>query len=376
MANGGGLDRVANKIQQAGVSFLTGIPQIELDRQAADTALVTAQAGDLRANTEQTKVTAQADLDFQRLSRTAFGEGPGADDALLELFVRDPTQAEELFTGLGVVDQAHREDVSRRAAEIQATAPEDRRAVIMEQAAEVEARGGDPSQTMSLLEMAPEDQDQRLRIVQAAAQSTQERSTAAGAAETRATAARQATTAEGSLELRREENKLAEENRVDETVEQNLKTEEGLRKEVDGLLKDYFLVSDATARVRAAGDDPTGAGDLAMIFNFMKILDPGSTVREGEFANAQNTGGIDDKVIGLYNGIVNGKRLSVDQRADFLGQAESLFEAQTAEAQKTATAFERIATSAGVNVNNVLAVFQERSGAGANIEGFTVVGEP
>ena len=147
------------------------------------------------------------------------------------------------------------------------------------------------------------------------------------------------------------------------------------------MLKDYFLVSDATARVRAAGSDASGAGDLAMIFNFMKILDPGSTVREGEFANAQNTGGVDDKIIGLYNGIVNGKRLSQPQRDDFLAQAESLFEAQTTEAQKTATAFERIATNAGVNVNNVLAVFQERSGqappaAGQQVGRFTIVETP
>lgn len=175
MANGGGLDRVAGKIQQAGISFLTGIPQIELDRRAADTALVEAQAGDIQSATEQEKVKAQADLDFQRLSRTAFAGGPAADAALQEIFVRNPEQAEELFSGLGAVDQSQREDISRRAAEIQGTPPEQRRPLILQQAAEIEARGGDARQTLSLLEMAPEDQDQRLRIVQAAALSTQQR---------------------------------------------------------------------------------------------------------------------------------------------------------------------------------------------------------
>lgn len=384
MANGGGLDRVAGKIQQAGISFLTGIPQIELDRQAADIALVEAQAGDIQSATEQEKVKAQADLDFQRLSRTAFAGGPAADAALQEIFIRNPEQAEELFSGLGAVDQSQREDISRRAAEIQGTPPEQRRPLILQQAAEIEARGGDARQTLSLLEMAPEDQDQRLRIVQAAAQSTQERSAAAGAAETRATAARQATVAERGVQLREDElvaaRGLSETERVNKKVETNLKTEEGLRKEVNTLLKDFFQVADANARVLAAGINPSAAGDLALIFNFMKMLDPGSTVREGEFANAQNSASVPQRIRGLYNSITEGERLSEAQRGDFLDRAESLFGAAQDEAAKTAGAFERIATNAGVNVNNVLATFQARSGtapaAPQQVGRFTIVENP
>lgn len=179
MANGGVLERVAGGIQKAGVSFLSGIPQIELDRRAADTALVEAQVGRIQQEAEGERLTAQKDLEFQQLSRVAFGGGPNADAALQEIFVRNPEKADELFEGLGVVDQSHREDVSRRAAAIQATPPDQRRPLILQQAAEIEARGGDAKQTLSLLDMPAEDQDNRLRIVQAAALTTQQR--AAGA---------------------------------------------------------------------------------------------------------------------------------------------------------------------------------------------------
>jgi hypothetical protein len=57
----------------------------------------------------------------------------------------------------------------------------------------------------------------------------------------------------------------------------------------------------------------------------MKILDPGSTVREGEFANAQNSGGVDDRVIALYNSLFAGTRLSQVQRDDFINRASRLY---------------------------------------------------
>jgi len=101
-----------------------------------------------------------------------------------------------------------------------------------------------------------------------------------------------------------------------------------LRKEFQNLssVKDVSMQVSAFGRIIASAQDPSPAGDLAMIFNYMKILDPGSTVREGEFANAQNSGGIDDKTIALYNSVVTGTRLSQPQRDDFLGRAAMLYE--------------------------------------------------
>jgi hypothetical protein len=89
--------------------------------------------------------------------------------------------------------------------------------------------------------------------------------------------------------------------------------------------KDFMQVSQAFNRVKASAKDPSAAGDLALIFNYMKTLDPGSTVREGEFATAQNSGGIPERITAAYNRIINGERLAPAQRQDFLDRSTRLY---------------------------------------------------
>lgn len=99
----------------------------------------------------------------------------------------------------------------------------------------------------------------------------------------------------------------------------------GLRKEFTSLTQDFQKVQGAYGRIQASAEDPSAAGDLAMIFNYMKMLDPGSTVREGEFATAQNAGGVGTRVMNIYNRLANGERLAPEQREDFLNRANSLY---------------------------------------------------
>lgn len=107
-----------------------------------------------------------------------------------------------------------------------------------------------------------------------------------------------------------------------------IKGEGELRKEFEGLQKDFRQVQGGYERLQAAAKNPSAAGDLALIFNYMKILDPGSTVREGEFANAQNAAGIPDIVRNMYNRAKSGERLNPDQRNDFVNQAQGIYGAQ------------------------------------------------
>jgi hypothetical protein len=91
------------------------------------------------------------------------------------------------------------------------------------------------------------------------------------------------------------------------------------------IVKSFSDQSTAYGRVMASVNDPSPAGDLALIFNFMKVLDPGSTVREGEFATAANSGGVDDRVRALYNNVTEGTRLAPTQRDDFASRATQLY---------------------------------------------------
>lgn len=119
--------------------------------------------------------------------------------------------------------------------------------------------------------------------------------------------------------------------------ESGKKVREQSRKESMDLTKQYMdhpttkstnIVVSNYDKIKAlaenAGKLQTGAGDMGLVFSYMKMLDPGSTVREGEYANAQNSGGVDEKFRNLYNAVAKGQILSPGQRADFLKAAETL----------------------------------------------------
>ena len=68
-----------------------------------------------------------------------------------------------------------------------------------------------------------------------------------------------------------------------------------------------------------------GAADLALIFNYMKMLDPGSVVRESEFALAASTGGVASRVAAFWDKIIKGGTLDEEMRRDLVGQSRNQF---------------------------------------------------
>ena len=135
-----------------------------------------------------------------------------------------------------------------------------------------------------------------------------------------------------------------------------IKNENDLRKEFNSLpeVKDFNKVRTSYDKVVLAGENPSAAGDISMIFNYMKILDPGSVVREGEFATAQNAAGVPQRVINQYNKIVKGERLSEDQRSDFMNQARFAAEAQFKPVSEQMTRYQGVARNMGLRLDQVL----------------------
>ena len=99
----------------------------------------------------------------------------------------------------------------------------------------------------------------------------------------------------------------------------------------DGYIKESKPFADLRtnySRIKASAQDNTGASDIAMVYSFMKMLDPTSVVREGEFATAENAGGIPQQIQTMYNRAIDGQRLSPDVRKQFMQQADRQYEAQ------------------------------------------------
>ena len=82
--------------------------------------------------------------------------------------------------------------------------------------------------------------------------------------------------------------------------------------------------------INSSMEADSAAGDIALVTSFMKMLDPGSVVRETEFANARDTAGLLQK---LENLLVEkpqtGKFLTPTQRQNFVDLAQQyLYAAQ------------------------------------------------
>ena len=149
---------------------------------------------------------------------------------------------------------------------------------------------------------------------------------------------------------------------VKTSMEAPTKSREGestLRKEFTGqaAVKDFAKQSSAFGRVVASAQDPSAAGDLALIFNYMKVLDPGSTVREGEFATAQNAAGIPGRVQSLYNSIISGERLNPEQRNDFVDRSRRLYDQSAGEYQGLRNKYVGIAQEYGYDVERTVPDF-------------------
>lgn len=142
-----------------------------------------------------------------------------------------------------------------------------------------------------------------------------------------------------------------------------LKIATDLRKERSGLqtTKQTNIISSSYDKIKATAENPTAAGDLSLIFAYMKMLDPESVVRETEFANAQNAAGVPERVRNVWNKAMTGKRLGDDQRKDFVGQAEKIFKAQKEAQARIDKKFEQLAKKAGADPKDVIFDIEDNS---------------
>lgn len=132
------------------------------------------------------------------------------------------------------------------------------------------------------------------------------------------------------------------------------------RKEFTGLqrVKDFDSIANAYGRIVASAKDPSPAGDLSLIFNYMKMLDPGSVVRESEFAAAAAAGSYGERLQGFILNIRDGTTLAPGQRADFINRANLLYEQAETLYDQTRNEYITYATDAGLGGQEILPDFR------------------
>lgn len=132
----------------------------------------------------------------------------------------------------------------------------------------------------------------------------------------------------------------------------------GIRKEFAAQSGEFVTLRNAFGKIRTAAqianEGDSAAADLSMIFSYMKMLDPGSVVRESEFATAENARGVPETIRNLYNRVTTGERLSDDQRNDFLNVATQIFNTSLKDQNNLIDQFTGIATRNGIDPRDVV----------------------
>jgi hypothetical protein len=111
------------------------------------------------------------------------------------------------------------------------------------------------------------------------------------------------------------------------------------------LMKDPSAIAKTYKVMENAVENPTAAGDISLVFNYFKTIDPASTVREGEYATIINSGSVPERIKNYAQQLQSGRKLNPDQRADLLNTARQNVLALAPQVNQTVNLYRNLVTS-------------------------------
>jgi hypothetical protein len=118
--------------------------------------------------------------------------------------------------------------------------------------------------------------------------------------------------------------------------------------------KAYSEMQSAYGQINDSLNTASPAGDLAAATKFMKLLDPGSVVRESELGMAMAASGALDRAKNYAQLRISGEKLTETQRKDFAKLANDLFSTATTAYNTKRGEFEQMGTAYGLDANRAL----------------------
>lgn len=135
-----------------------------------------------------------------------------------------------------------------------------------------------------------------------------------------------------------------------------LDEETGLRKEFNALpeVKEFSGLASSYANLLSSAKDMSGPGGVATIFNFMKMLDPGVAVMEGDVQLIRNSGGKAAAFANLYEQALRGNSIPESVRKDLLRQATTIYGTRKQQVDKLQQQYTGIAERVGAAPERVI----------------------
>lgn len=127
---------------------------------------------------------------------------------------------------------------------------------------------------------------------------------------------------------------------------------QGLRKEFAAATEDNRTGLMAHQKLLASADG-SPLGDVAMLYQFMKVLDPTSTVREGEVATVKNARGVPDSIRNMWNNWVQGQTMTVSQRANMAAISAKLASAYEGDFKTAQAQFKTLAENMDLDYKDI-----------------------
>jgi hypothetical protein len=130
------------------------------------------------------------------------------------------------------------------------------------------------------------------------------------------------------------------------------------------IYKGFEETKAAKLQIDQAAKMATPAGDLAAATKIMKILDPGSVVRESELGMAMAATGLEDKVRYYAENVITGNKLNPTQRKDFIDLSNKLYDAAAGQFNQKRNEYAGIAERNKLDVEAAVGAPAKIKGAG------------
>ena len=118
--------------------------------------------------------------------------------------------------------------------------------------------------------------------------------------------------------------------------------------------KAHQEMDSAHRQIKAALSKADPISDMAAATKIMKLLDPGSVVRESELGMAMAASGLMDRVTNYADNIVKGTKLTPTQRKEFGALADALDSEAVQQYDLKRTEYQRLGSDYGLNADRAL----------------------
>jgi hypothetical protein len=108
---------------------------------------------------------------------------------------------------------------------------------------------------------------------------------------------------------------------------------------------------------------------MSLLYNYVRLLDPTSVVRESEFAAAAASGSLGERVQTAYERIASGARMPESLRQSFIREGKNLYDNQLRSHNTVADQYEGLARANGLEPMRVVTRFdrpQEKQSTAAS----------